>query len=95
MRKIPFAGIELTSQRVRGLRGTSELSGRVTINLILEWPGCITDSGSSVELTWLGQNSKIILLQNYKLSWARPVVIHRRIERIYLIVVDLPTNNTK
>ena len=28
MRKIPFAGIELTSQRVRGLRGTSELPGR-------------------------------------------------------------------
>ena len=31
MRKIPFAGIELTSQRVRGLRGTSELPGRPTI----------------------------------------------------------------
>ena len=28
MRKIPFAGIELTSQRIRGLRGTSELPGR-------------------------------------------------------------------
>ena len=28
MRKIPFAGIELASQRVRGLRGTSELPGR-------------------------------------------------------------------
>ena len=28
MREIPFAGIELTSQRVRGLRGTSELPGR-------------------------------------------------------------------
>ena len=28
VRKIPFAGIELTSQRVRGLRGTSELPGR-------------------------------------------------------------------
>ena len=28
MRKIPYAGIELTSQRVRGLRGTSELTGR-------------------------------------------------------------------
>ena len=27
-RKIPFAGIELTSQRVRRLRGTSELPGR-------------------------------------------------------------------
>ena len=27
-RKIPFAGIELTSQRARGLRGTSELPGR-------------------------------------------------------------------
>ena len=28
VRKIPFAGIELTYQRVRGLRGTSELPGR-------------------------------------------------------------------
>ena len=28
MRKIPFAGVKLTSQRVRGLRGTSELPGR-------------------------------------------------------------------
>ena len=28
MKKIPFAGIELTSQYVRGLRGTSELPGR-------------------------------------------------------------------
>ena len=28
MTKVPFAGIELTSQRVRGLRGTSELPGR-------------------------------------------------------------------
>ena len=28
VRKIPFAGIELTSRRVRVLRGTSELPGR-------------------------------------------------------------------
>ena len=28
VRKIPFAGIELASQRVRGLRGISELPGR-------------------------------------------------------------------
>ena len=28
VRKIAFAGIELTSERVRGLRGTSELPGR-------------------------------------------------------------------
>ena len=28
VRKIPFAGIELTSQRVRGLRGTSELPAK-------------------------------------------------------------------
>ena len=31
VRKITFAGIELTSQRVRGLRGTSELPGRPVI----------------------------------------------------------------
>ena len=32
MRKTPFAGIELTSQRVRGLRGTSELPGRPAVH---------------------------------------------------------------
>ena len=31
MREIPFAGVELTSQRVRGLRGTSELPGRPAV----------------------------------------------------------------
>ena len=31
VRKIPFAGVELTSQRVRGLRGTSELPGRPAV----------------------------------------------------------------
>ena len=35
VRKIPFAGIELTSQRVRGLRGTSELPGRPAITLLI------------------------------------------------------------
>ena len=34
MRKISFAGVELTSQRVRGLRGTSELPGRPVRALI-------------------------------------------------------------
>ena len=34
MRKIPFAGIELTSQRVRGLRGTSELPGRPAFDYV-------------------------------------------------------------
>ena len=36
MRKIPFAGIELTSQRVRGLRGTTELQGRPAL-LLIDW----------------------------------------------------------
>ena len=35
MRKIPFDGIELTSQRVRGLRGTSELPGRPAVIVII------------------------------------------------------------
>ena len=35
VRKIPFAGIELTSQRVRGLRGTSELPGRPAGKLVI------------------------------------------------------------
>ena len=41
MRKIPFAGIELTSQRVRGLRGTSELPGRPATT-IFNLYGCST-----------------------------------------------------
>ena len=41
MRKIPFAGIELTSQRVRGLRGTSELPWRPAfIDLSNTNPAC-------------------------------------------------------
>ena len=32
VRKIPFAGIELTSQRVRRLRGTSELPAQKSMN---------------------------------------------------------------
>ena len=43
VKKIPFAGVELTSQRVRGLRGTSELPGRPafahTINLLVRAAG--------------------------------------------------------
>ena len=35
VRKIPFAGIELTSQRVRELRGTSELPGRSAVYIII------------------------------------------------------------
>ena len=38
VRKIPFAGIELTSQRVRGLRDTSELPGRPAKNLGISYP---------------------------------------------------------
>ena len=33
-RKIPFAEFELTSQRVRGLRGTSELPGRPALTVL-------------------------------------------------------------
>ena len=36
VRKIPFAGIELTSKRVRGLRGTSELPGRPVTSIITD-----------------------------------------------------------
>ena len=36
VREIPFAGIELTSQRVRGLRGTSELPGRPAASVTTE-----------------------------------------------------------
>ena len=35
MRKIPFAGVELTSQRVRGLRGTSRLPGRPAVYFVI------------------------------------------------------------
>ena len=40
VRKVPFAGIELTSQRVRGLRGTSELPGRPMVVIVYYYVGC-------------------------------------------------------
>ena len=40
VRKIPFAGIELTSQRVRGLRGTSELPGRPAASTVVHAINC-------------------------------------------------------
>ena len=42
MRKIPFAGIELTSQRVRGLRGTSELPERPATSGLGPSPFCFS-----------------------------------------------------
>ena len=45
VRKIPFAGIELTSQRVRGLRGTSELPERP---LNTKYPYCTTVARYSI-----------------------------------------------
>ena len=48
VRKIPFAGVELTSQRVRGLRGTSELPGRpaATEYIIILYASSGTDAVS-------------------------------------------------
>ena len=37
MRKIQFAGVELTFQRVRGLRGTSELPGRPSHYVLVDF----------------------------------------------------------
>ena len=41
VRKIPFAGNELTSQRVRGLRGTSELPGRPAFLCVFKIRKCL------------------------------------------------------
>ena len=41
--EIPFAGIELKSQRVRGLRGTSELPGRPAVCVVCVFFPCILD----------------------------------------------------
>ena len=41
MKKIPFAVIELTSHRVRGLRGTSELPGRPATVLYCNVPSIL------------------------------------------------------
>ena len=59
VRKIPFAGVELTSQCVRGLRGTSELPGRQAIECKKQNkkilcglpPSCVTPVGSSIYYT--------------------------------------------
>ena len=47
VRKIPFAGVELMSQRVRALRGTSELPGRpVSTTVVSEQISGAERSGS-------------------------------------------------
>ena len=45
-RKIPFSGIELMSQRVRGLRGTAELPGRLFTILSFQYVFVFTVGGS-------------------------------------------------
>ena len=51
MRKIPFAGIELTSQRVRGLRGTSEATG-VTVSDVQSINRCLLKFIELPEVFW-------------------------------------------
>ena len=53
-RKIPFAGVELTSHRGRGLRGTSELPGRPAVhNVDLLLLNTIADGvGTTLPLCW-------------------------------------------
>ena len=71
MRKIPFAGVELTSQRVRGLRGTSELPGRPTkifvkyfinINININFSNNININISISINTNININIKILIL---------------------------------
>ena len=76
MRKIPFAGIELTSQRVRGLRGTSELPGRPAypvINVVVN-PVCgLLDRKRSEEhLQNFNESKKVVdpILYSSLVWWA-------------------------
>ena len=65
MRKIPFAGIEHTSQRVRGLRCTSELPGRPAYVLV-DYYYCFhltsTSATTAVGLYIVHRNRKRFLL---------------------------------
>ena len=74
MRKIPFAGVELTSQRVRGLRGTSELPGRPAcrgkiVKTFSRWDHRLQDKTSSWHLT--GFPMVVTLGQQYMLISGR------------------------
>ena len=72
VRKIPFAGIELTSQRVRELRGTSELPGRPATMQGHEYPYCyvtctnIIYHWSSNKLQIAKAGEKVLLSVNYQ-----------------------------
>ena len=60
VRKIPFAGIELTSQRVRGYMDTSELPGRpVMVHLR------IYESGSYVARWYPNRSPRIPFIKNF------------------------------
>ena len=67
MRKIPFAGVELTSQRVRGFRGTSELPGRPAVgthanSILVNTRNCIMASVAESVRTRASKNSTIYLV---------------------------------
>ena len=70
VRKIPFAGIELTSQRVRGLRGTSELPGRPVIGCkekTSSWHSIGFPDGSNIgsSVYHIGERPTVILYTYY------------------------------
>ena len=54
VRKIPFAGIELTSQRARGLRGTSELPGRPAYIVLMYYHSSVDSVDSLASITRVG-----------------------------------------
>ena len=60
MRKIPFARVELTSQRVRGLRGTSELPGRPATIYIFTCIGIYFVCDSASEFGAIGSTSFLV-----------------------------------
>ena len=64
MRKIPFAGVEFTSQRVRGLRGTSELPGRQYIQYTIL---CSHVASNSVLFAESGDNTSAARQQGEEL----------------------------
>ena len=86
MRKIPFAGIELTSQRVRGWRCTSELPGRPAWKI----ESLKTKSNRQPGARFSRRHIKLLsgLIWNWKWS---VVNVWRRLSRLYMKITFQPS----
>ena len=99
MRKIPFAGIELTSQRVRGLRGTSELPGRPGKSI--DQPGKVANPARGQLIRENDYNSALAPFAPENLvsrdGFDRPfpsrvslLILHTRAQSDWLMLIVLP-----